>query len=91
MFVAGLMLYARSTRAVDRVGVYAFWPFVALLVAIYIGSLAAQNPATQEELGIGGLTQWLLVPWAYWIDRHRRVVTAHAPAGAAGDSITQSG
>jgi hypothetical protein len=76
MFVAGVILYARSTRAIDRVGTYALWAFVALLVAIYIGSIATQNPVTQEEMGIGGLTQWLLVPWAYWIDRHRRVVSS---------------
>jgi hypothetical protein len=76
MFVAGVILYARSTRAIDRVGTYALWAFVALLVAIYIGSIATQNPVTQEEMGIGGLTQWLLVPWAYWIDRHRRAVSS---------------
>jgi hypothetical protein len=76
MFVVGLILYARSTRAVDRVGTYALWAFIAFLVAIYIGSMATQNPLTQEEMGIGGLTQWLLVPWAYWIDRHRHVVSS---------------
>lgn len=74
MFAAGLFLYLKSTRAKDRQGIYALWPFVALLIAIYVGSIAAQGPVTQEQLGIGGLTQWLLVPWAYWIDRHREAV-----------------
>ena len=75
LFIAVVILYATSTRAADRVGTYSFWAFVAFLIAFYIGSMATQDPLTQEELGIGGLTQWLLVPWAYWIDRHRRVVT----------------
>ncbi len=75
MFVAGVFLYVRSTRAADRVGTYALWALVALLIVIYVGSMSTRDPVTQEELGIGGLTQWLLVPWGYWIDRHRRAAS----------------
>jgi len=34
--------------------------------------MSRQNPPqTETILAIGGLTQWLIVPWGYWIDRHR--------------------
>jgi hypothetical protein len=27
-----------------------------------------------EATAIGGLLQWLILPWMYWIDSHRKVV-----------------
>ncbi|MCI0695390.1 hypothetical protein L0337_25700 [candidate division KSB1 bacterium] len=73
LFIAGLILYLRATAARDRIGRYAFWAFIAFSVLIYVGNVFSrqQPPSTVTALAIGGLTQWLIIPWTYWIDRHR--------------------
>jgi hypothetical protein len=76
----GLALYLRATRPADRIGRWALWGGVAVLVLFYLGSLAGPPPG-EEALAWGGLTLWLLVPWGYWVDRHR---TTARPATAGG-------
>jgi len=72
LFVAALILYTRAAKALDRTGVYAFWAFVVFSVLIYVGNIMSrQQPPNETALAIGGLAQWLIIPWAYWIDRHR--------------------
>ena len=72
LFVSSLILYSRATTARDRTGVYAFWAFVIFIVLIYVGNITSrQQPPAETALMIGGLSQWLIIPWAYWIDRHR--------------------
>lgn len=74
LFVAALILYLRTTAALDRTGVYAFWAFIIFTVVIYVGNvMSRQQPPSETALMIGGLSQWLIIPWAYWIDRHRGV------------------
>ncbi|MCG3121306.1 MAG: hypothetical protein ALAOOOJD_04345 [bacterium] len=77
LFVLAIILYVRTTQARDRTGKYAFWSFVAFCVLIYVGNIMSreQPPSNVTALAIGGLAQWLMVPWAYWIDRHRVVTT----------------
>ena len=79
IFVAGAVLYWRFTSAQDRVGHYAFWSLVIILVAIYALNLSGPPPPSVRAIGIVGLAGWLFVPWGYWIDRHRRPVTEPAP------------
>lgn len=74
LFVAGVWLYARTTRARDRVGRWALWGLIAFLALSYVGSLfpsAPPNPAVYAWVGL--VLGWLLVAWAWWIDRHRNV------------------
>jgi hypothetical protein len=73
LFIVGLILYIRATAARDRIGRYAFWAFIAISVLIYVGNIFSrqQPPSTVIALAIGGLSQWLIIPWTYWIDRHR--------------------
>lgn len=72
LFVPAFILYARATKALDRTGVYAFWAFIVFTVSIYVGNIMSrQQPPNETALAIGGLSQWLIIPWAYWIDRHR--------------------
>jgi hypothetical protein len=76
LFVAGVWLYARTTRAVDAAGRWGLWSLVALLAAIYAANLAGPPPPDAMAVAWVGHAQWLLVAWAFWVDRHRRVVTS---------------
>lgn len=72
LFVIGIVLYLRSTVALDRIGKYSFWSFIIFLVIIATGNIAGGPPPNVTTLAIVAMAVWLLVLWAYWIDRHRR-------------------
>ena len=72
LFVAGFAIYLRSTTAVDRTGTVALWTLAAFLVIIYAANLAGPPPPSGMAAAWSALAMWLLVAWAYWIDRHRR-------------------
>ena len=76
MFVIGLALYLRATRARDRVGSIALWSLVVFLGVIYVVNLTAPPPPDAKSIGFAGLAQWLFVPWGAWIDRHRTMKDA---------------
>lgn len=81
MFLVALWLYARGTRARDRVGRYGFWGLMALLVLSYVSSLLAGPPPSVRGIAIGGVVfGWLFVLWAGWADGHREA-TAVAGRG----------
>lgn len=71
VFGVGLWLYLRVTRALDRVGSIALWALVGFLVLIYIANVFGTLPPSTTAIAWVGQAQWLLVLWAFWIDRHR--------------------
>ncbi len=71
MFAAGVLLYVKATRPLDRTGRIALWSLVGFLYAIYLANVFGPPPPSIGGLEGGALAAWLLVPWAYWIDRHR--------------------
>jgi hypothetical protein len=77
MFAAAVALYAKVTRARDRVGSMAWWALVVVLLALYIPGPWSPPPPSQQMvawMGIAALA--IFVPWGYWIDRHRESVPA---------------
>jgi len=74
MFVAGVWIYARTTRARDRIGAIAFWAMVLLLAVLYVSTAFGPPPPSVKSIEVLGLVAWLFVPWAWWFDRHRAVV-----------------
>jgi hypothetical protein len=73
MFIAGLALYLRATSARDRIGVIALWSLVVFLGIIYVANMTSPPPPSARAIGFAGLAQWLFVPWAWWIGKHREV------------------
>jgi hypothetical protein len=71
MFAAAVYLYVTTTRAKDRTGSIAWWAFVAFLLVTYFSAIFGPPPPNESALAWVALTQWLLVLWAAWIDRHR--------------------
>ena len=55
-------------------GTKKFAPEVKLgtLFFLFIGNILSRAPVEGAAMAIGDFTQWLVIPWAYWIDRHRQ-------------------
>ena len=75
IFAIGVWLYVRSTRALDRVGSISLWSLVGFLVVVYFSNLFGPLHPSATAIGWLGQAQWLLVIWAFWIDRHRATNT----------------
>ena len=71
LFIAGVVLYVRVTRAKNKAGKIGFWALVGFLVMIYIGNLFGPPPPNTNAIAWAGKMQWLFVVWAYWVDRNR--------------------
>jgi len=74
IFFAGVALYLRSTRGLDRIGTWGVAGLVALLVLIYVGNLFGPPPTSVVAIAWVGHAQWLLVLLGYWVDAHRRAL-----------------
>ena len=72
LFGAGLAIYARATRPLDRTGRWALAGLAVFLVAVYLATLLGPPPPSPAEVAWSAQAIWLLVAWGYWIDRHRR-------------------
>jgi len=72
ILLVGLLLYCRATRACDKIGTFALWTFIGFLLVVYAASAAGPPPPSIAAVAWSAQAQWLLIVWAYWIDRHRR-------------------
>lgn len=76
MFVAGVYLYLKSTKAMDRIGTYAFWGLMGFLTLINFGNAFGPPPPSTVAVAWSAEALWLVVAWGYWIDRHRKPVVS---------------
>ena len=73
LFVIGVAIYARTTRALNRRGAFALWALVVLLSIIYVTNLFGPPPPSVDFIKYLGITGWLFPVWAWWIDRNREL------------------
>lgn len=73
MFIAGVVIYARTTTARDRVGTWGLWSLVALLGVIYASSIVSPPPPSVSALATTALVGWPLMLWPWWVDRNRGI------------------
>lgn len=71
LFLAGIVIYERSTVPRDRVGRYGYWLLVVFLLAAYVAAVFGPPPPSVAALAWGGQSVWLLVFWGFWVDWHR--------------------
>jgi hypothetical protein len=71
MFAGCIAIYARITRAIDRVGTWAFAGLIASFLAIYAGAVFGPPPPSVQAVAWSGIGMWILVAWAWWVDKHR--------------------
>jgi hypothetical protein len=73
IFGLGIWLYLKMTTAKNRKGGYGTWGLIVFLLLIYSSNIFGAAPPSVEPIAYVGLLQWLLVGWAYWIDRNREI------------------
>ena len=72
MLAIGVGLYVLTTRARDRVGRYALLGYVVLLLAAYASDRFSDPPSSViQVVWIGIIAECIVIPWAWWFDRHR--------------------
>jgi membrane-bound metal-dependent hydrolase YbcI (DUF457 family) len=71
IFIAGVYLYIKTTRAKNKAGKYGLWSLVAFLVVIQVANLFGPAPQSVPAIAWAGQLQWLLVICGYWVDRNR--------------------
>jgi membrane-bound metal-dependent hydrolase YbcI (DUF457 family) len=79
IFAAGIWVYARATRPRNRKGTVVLWSLVVFLGLFYLANAFGPPPPSARVIAIGGLTGWIFIPWAWWIDRNRVASDAAAP------------
>lgn len=78
MYAAGVFIYARATRAKDRVGKWSLVGLVAFLFVAYIGNVVGPPPPSANAVAISALALWLIPLWGLWIERHREATGVYA-------------
>jgi len=71
IFIAGAFLFLKVKPALNKKGKIAFWSLIAFLVVVYIMNVFGPPPPGVEPLTYVGFSQWILIGWAYWIDKNR--------------------
>jgi hypothetical protein len=71
LFVIGIVLYARCTTPRDRSGSIGLWSLVVFLLVVYLVSAFGPPPPSASAVAWSAQAMWLLVVWAFWVDRHR--------------------
>ncbi|MGO9480442.1 MAG: hypothetical protein ACLP05_01495 [Candidatus Kryptoniota bacterium] len=71
IFVVGIFLYIKSTKAKNIRGQVVFWSLMAFLAFAYVMNLTSPPPPSVKAIAYAGLSQWLIIAWAYWADRNR--------------------
>jgi hypothetical protein len=71
LYVAGVVIYLRTTKNRNGTGIYAFWSLIGLLYLAYWASIIGAPPPDEGAIAVAGNATWLFVLWASWADRHR--------------------
>ena len=74
IFLGGVYLYFKSTKAENKKGTFALWSLVIFLILVYVMNIIGPPPDSAQAIGYVGLSQWLIIAWGYWIDRNRKAV-----------------
>jgi hypothetical protein len=72
IFVLGAYFYLSATKSKNKKGSYGLWGLLIFLTLIYVTNIISTPPSDTHAIAIVGLFQWLLIAWAYWIDRNRK-------------------
>jgi hypothetical protein len=73
LFLCGIFLYLRTTKAKNKTGVMTLWGLIIFLAISSIANIIVPPPPDARPIAWTTLSMWLFIPWGYWIDRNREV------------------
>ncbi len=82
LYAAGVWLYLKTTVACDRIGSIGLWALLAFLALVEVVNVLGPPPPSVTTVVVSAQAMWLLVLWAYWVDRHREPVLRPGFLGA---------
>lgn len=71
MLGVAVYFYNKTTAAKNKTGKIALWSLVLFLYIAQLSNTFGAAPPSVNAIAMVGLSQWLLVAWAYWIDKYR--------------------
>ena len=71
IFIIGFYLYLKATKAKNKKGSIGLWSLLVFFIIVYFINIISPPPPSTDAIGYAGLSLWLFVIWAYWIDRNR--------------------
>jgi hypothetical protein len=78
LLLGGVWVYARATGAARRAP-WRLGLFAGFLAVVQVMNYLGPPPPSVTAIAVVGLAQWLLPPWAEWVDRPQ---SAPGPAGS---------
>jgi len=87
LFALGCALYWRASRARDAIGRWAWVALALFLVTIHLGNVFGPPPPSIAAVAWTGQSQWLIVLWAWWADRHRSPMFLSSSPGETHEAI----
>jgi hypothetical protein len=71
LFGAGIWLYIRDTKPLNRQGSIGFWALIIFLLVVYAAALLGPPPPSVTAVAWSGQALWLVIAWGFWVDHHR--------------------
>lgn len=69
LWLAAIVLFLKARRPRGANGNFAFWSFIVINTAMWATSPFQTPPPDERALALFGLVGWIVVPWAWWIER----------------------
>jgi len=71
IFAAGVIAYARGVPSAPRSRRVGLWSLVAFMLVIYVANIVGPPPPSATAVAWTANALWLLVVWAWFVDRRR--------------------
>src|SRR5690606_10206936 len=69
IWIAGVAIFLGARRLRGWNGALAFWSFVVVSTLIWATGPFSPPPPDSRSLALFALMGWIVVPWAWWIER----------------------
>ncbi len=73
LLMVGAILYVRKTSPLDGVGTYGLAALLVFLGVVQLLGYWGPPPSNAQFVAYTMMANWLFVPWAVWVDRHREL------------------